>query len=231
MAIPRQSQAERASLAEQINQLPWHHQIDFGDGLLSKGNTPIDHLREIAEIYFRDIVSGRSVLDIGCWDGFNSFEAYRRGATRVLAADHFAWSEKCWGDRRSFDLAHRHLAPAVEVMDIDLPDMTPERVGRFDIVLFAGIFYHLRNPFLALEQIARLSREWIIVETHMDAENENRPAMIFYPTNELANDPTNWWGPNRACVEAMLRDVGVPHIEFIPNPFHRNRGIFRARRS
>jgi tRNA (mo5U34)-methyltransferase len=231
MAIPLQSEADRASLAQQIDQLPWHHQIDFGNGLLSRGNTPIDHLKTTAEIYFRGIVSGRSVLDIGCWDGFNSFEAHRLGATRVLAADHFAWSEKCWGDRGSFDLARRHLAPAVEVMDIDLPDMTPERVGTFDIVLFAGVFYHLRNPFLTVEQIARLSREWVIVETHMNAENEKRPAMIFYPTNELANDPTNWWGPNRPCVEAMLKDVGFHHIEFTPNPFHRDRGIFRARRS
>lgn len=218
------------SISEQVNRLPWHHQIDFGGGVLSPGKTPIEYLRTTAEIYFRDIITGRSVLDVGCWDGFNSFEAHRLGARRVLAADHFAWSEKCWGDRRSFELARRHLAPEVEVIDIDIPEMTPEAVGTFDIVLFAGVLYHLRHPLLALEQIARLSTKWLIVETHMNALDDPRPAMIFYPTNELANDPTNWWGPNRLCVEAMLKDVGFPHVEFTANPFHSMRGIFRARR-
>ncbi|MBB4003063.1 DUF1698 domain-containing protein [Aurantimonas endophytica] len=217
-------------LAAQVNALPWHHQIDFGNGILSPGKAPISLFREQAEIYFRDIITGKSFLDIGCWDGFNSFEARRRGASRVLAADHFAWSDQCWGDRASFELARKHLAPEVEAIDIDLPDMTPDTVGRFDVVLFAGVFYHLRHPFLVLENIARLSKEWLIIETHMDAANVPQPAMIFYPTTELANDPTNWWGPNRACVEAMLRDVGFPHVEFTPNPQHPNRGIFRAKR-
>ena len=71
----------------------------------------------------------------------------RRGAARVLATDHFAWSDLFWGDRRSFELARTHLAPGVEVMDIDLADLTPARIGQFDVVLFAGVFYHLRHPF------------------------------------------------------------------------------------
>ncbi len=217
-------------LRQRINALPWHHQIDFGNGILSPGNTPIATLRAQADVYFRDIIAGKTLLDVGAWDGFNSFEAKRRGAARVLAADHFAWSDECWGKRASFELARQCLAPEVEVMDIDLPDMTPEAVGTFDIVLFAGVFYHLRNPFLALENIAKLAKEWLIVETHMDALDVSRPAMIFYPTTELANDHTNWWGPNRPCVESMLKDVGFAHVEFTVHPHHANRGIFRGRR-
>ncbi|HWL30629.1 MAG TPA: DUF1698 domain-containing protein [Xanthobacteraceae bacterium] len=213
-----------------IDALPWHHQIDFGDGLLSNGNAKIEVLRAQAEIYFSGGIEGKTVLDIGCWDGFNSFEAERRGASRVLATDHFAWSDACWGDRRSFDFAKEALNSSVEVMDIDLADLSVATVGQFDIVLFLGVFYHLRNPFADLERVAKLAKETLIVETHMDALDYPRPAMVFYPTNELAGDHTNWWGPNQACVEGMLRDVGFQNITFTVHPMYANRGIFHAHR-
>jgi tRNA (mo5U34)-methyltransferase len=174
---------------------------------------------------------GKTVLDIGCWDGFNSFEASKRGASRVLAADHFAWSDQGWGNRRSFEIARANIAPNVEVMDIDLPDMTPEQLGTFDVVLFAGIFYHLRHPLIGIEQASKLSKDWLIVETAMDAADCDRPAMIFYPGKELGNDPSNWWGPNRLCVEAMLRDQGFSRVEFFQHPAGSTRGIFRASRN
>ncbi|PSH63742.1 methyltransferase type 11 [Phyllobacterium brassicacearum] len=217
-------------LQRRVNSLPWHHQIDFGNGVLAPGNTPIEVLQAQAAIYFDRIVHGKTFLDIGAWDGFNSFEAFNRGASRVLATDHFAWSDQCWGKREAFELARAHLAPAVEVLDIDLPELSSESVGAFDVVLFAGVFYHLRHPFAVLEQVSTLAKEWLIVETHLDALDYGRPAMVFYPTNELANDHTNWWGPNPTCVIAMLKDVGFTTVEFIVHPFHSNRGIFRAHR-
>jgi SAM-dependent methyltransferase len=141
-------------LAAAMAAVSWHHQIDFGNGLLSAGNTKLAVLQAQSQIYFAaDIIRGKTFLDIGCWDGYNSFEAHRLGASRVLATDHFAWSSACWGDRRAFELARAHLAPSVEVLDIDLPELTEERVGLFDVVLFAGVFFHLRHPFAALERV------------------------------------------------------------------------------
>jgi tRNA (mo5U34)-methyltransferase len=211
------------SLAAEVRSLPWHHEIDFGNGLLSPGDEKIGVLRAQADAYFAEGIAGKSFLDIGCWDGFNSFEASRRGALRVLATDHFAWSEKCWGDRRSFEIARAHLAPSVQVLDIDLPDMAESMIGRFDIVLFAGVLYHLRHPFAMLEKLAPLALETFIVETHLDAADVPRPAMIFYPGSELNNDHTNWWGPNRVCVEAMLKDVGFDDVSYQDHPNHPSR--------
>jgi tRNA (mo5U34)-methyltransferase len=218
---------------KRVDALPWFHQMKLGNGVISPGATPLAVLEAAAEVYFRDGLDGRSVIDIGCWDGFFSFEAKRRGAARVLATDHFAWSGDCWGSRQSFDLARQLVGADVEVRDIDLPDLTPESVGTFDFVMLAGVFYHLRHPLLDLEKVSKICEEILVVETHLDALEISRPAMVFYPTDELAGDPTNWWGPNPACVTAMLHDVGFERVEVTPHPHPMHaetRAIFHAYR-
>jgi tRNA (mo5U34)-methyltransferase len=131
--------------------------------------------------------------------------------------------------REAFELARSRIAPDLPDIDIDVLDMTQERVGTFDIVLLAGVLYHMRNPFLGIERVAPLVRETMILETHLDALDVPKPAMIFYPGDEQNNDPSNWWGPNPACIEAMLRDVGFARIVHRDHPvFGTRRGIFYA---
>jgi tRNA (mo5U34)-methyltransferase len=217
-------------LIKRVDSLPWFHQLDLGDGIITPGLTSLEVLRASAEAFFNMPLSGKSVLDIGCFDGFYSYEALRRGAAYVLAADHFMWhsNPRC---RQAFELARSRIAADLPDIDIDVLDMTQERVGIFDIVLFAGVLYHMRNPFLAVERVAPLVRETMILETHLDALDVPRPAMVFYPTNELNNDPSNWWGPNPACVKAMLKDVGFSRVVHRDHPVHgASRGIFHASR-
>jgi tRNA (mo5U34)-methyltransferase len=221
--------ARPQSLAHAVAQLKWFHQIDFGNGIVSNGIAKRDYINSKADACFRHGVAGKSVIDIGCWDGAYSFEAKRRGASRVLATDHFTWNDG-WGDRRAFELAREHLAPDVEMLEIDPMRIDAETLGRFDIVLFLGVFYHLRHPFVALERAAQLATETIVVETILDAPDIDRPAMIFYPGAELGGDRTNWWGPNSACVIAMLRDLGFQSVEHTPTPHFPGRGIFHGRR-
>lgn len=218
----------RNSLMQEVAALPWFHQIDFGDGIISPGKSPLAELKVKADLLFPPRLDGLTVLDIGCWDGFYSFEAHRRGASRVLATDYTVWHEPFWGDRRSFELARTHVAPEVEVLEIDVLDLTVEAVGTFDIVLFAGVLYHLKNPLAALERIKPLVRRTLIVETHMDATEIDRPAAIFY-SDGYGGDGSNWWGPNRACVEGMLRRTGYSDIRFTNNPKLAMRGIFHAK--
>ena len=79
-------------------------------------------------------------------------------------------------------------------------------------MLFSGVFYHLKDPILGLERAASLARETLIVESHVEQIGD-RPAMVFYPGSELNDDGSNWWGPNVACLVALVRDLGFCRVE------------------
>lgn len=200
-------------LRKQIAGIKWFHAIELAPGLITPGARRtaerLDLLRLPSDL------SGKSVLDVGAWDGFFSFEAERRGAARVVAADYFAWHGDTWSDKSGFELARRVLRSRVEDVDIDVVDLAPERVGRFDVVLFLGVLYHMRHPLVALERVASVTSNQLILETHVDLTWLRRPAMAFYPNQELGWDPTNWWGPNPAAVTAMLRSVGFRRVEMV----------------
>jgi tRNA (mo5U34)-methyltransferase len=218
-----------ADLATTIQQLPWFHQIDFGNGLLTPGYIKAPKIRRMSRMLFEGVdLKGRTLLDIGCWDGAYSVEATRRGAT-VTATDHHVWHDS-WGDRRCIDLVRKHLAPSMTIVDADLPELTPERLGRFDIVLFLGVLYHLRHPLAALERVAKLVTDTLIIETRMTMRHVGKPVMQFHPGKTLGNDPTNWWTPNRPCVEEMLRDLGFRKIRYTQPDWLWRRGMFHASR-
>ncbi len=157
-------------------------------------------------------LTSKSVLDLCAWNGFFSFEAERRGARRVLAVDYFCWSGPGWGTKAGFDLAREALGSKVEDREIDVLDVSPDNTGVFDVVLFLGVLYHMRHPLLALEKVSAVTGEMLILETHVDLTTINRPAMAFYPGAELGGDASNWYGPNEACVIAMLKDVGFNRV-------------------
>ena len=193
-------------------QIRWFHQIDLGNGAITPG---VDaSAQRLSRMKFPASLAGKSVLDVGAWDGFYSFEAERRGAADVLATDSYAWSGAGWSDKRGFEFAHRTLDSRVRSQQIDVMDLAPDAIGgMFDVVLFLGVLYHLRHPFLALERVASVTRMLLILETEVDNLFVPWPSLAFYPSTELNADPTNWFGPNAKAVEGMLRAVGFRRIE------------------
>jgi tRNA (mo5U34)-methyltransferase len=213
---------------EEVDEHVWWHTIDLGDGVVTPGRKSKEVMEAEAELCFRGVeLAGRSVLDVGAWNGGFALEAKRRGAARVLATDLYCWRQRHYRGRETFDLAVRATGLDVPAREIDATEISVETVGQFDVVLFLGVFYHLFDPIGTTKRLAGVAREVLVVETHMDALDIPRPAMIMYPGDELAGDPTNWWGPNRACMEALLRNVGFGRVAFQQGTGE-TRGVFHA---
>jgi tRNA (mo5U34)-methyltransferase len=212
------------SIQEDVEQLPWYHVMELPGGVVTPGVD--DPRNRLPLLGLPEDLSGLSVLDVGAWDGFFSFECERRGATRVVAADWFAWHEAARGSKRAFTLARNAFGSSVEDAEIRVEELSPERVGTFDLVLLVGVLYHLRDPLRALEAVASVTGGTLILETHVDLALHRRPAAAFYPALELAGDHTNWWGPNAAAVEGMLRAVGFDDVRKV---FPRSRAYELAR--
>ena len=198
-------------LKEKVGRIRWFHSIDLGNGIVTPG---VDRsARRLKGIHMPESLAGMSVLDVGTFDGFYAFEAERRGG-KVVATDTAVWRNPEIG-RHGFDLARRVLGSSVEDREVDVHDLSPETVGVFDLVLFLGVLYHLPNPLLALERVASVTRNHLIMETAVDLLFTRRPAAAFYPADELSGDTSNWWGPNLAGAEGMLRAVGFTRVEVV----------------
>ena len=200
--------AEQAGdLRAEAGRVNWFHSIELAPGLVTPGRA--DTRQQVPRLHLPDL-TGKSVLDVGAWDGFFSFEAERRGAARVVALDTFSWQARGEGTGKAgFELARRALGSSVEDVEVEVMDISPETVGgTFDVVLFLGVLYHLRHPFAAIERLRSVTNELLILETHVDLVGSRRPAMAFYPGFELERDWTNWWGPNPAAVIGMLEQAG-----------------------
>jgi tRNA (mo5U34)-methyltransferase len=204
------------NLRSEVSKVNWYHSIPLGDGVVTPGvdDTP----SRLSKIHMPDDLSGKTVLDVGAWDGFFSFEAERRGASRVLATDSFSWTGEGWGTKDGFELARRALGSRVDDRELDVLDLSPETVGVFDVVFFLGVLYHMKHPLLALERVSSVTRELLIMSTFVDATWTRRPAAAFYPRAEANSDPTNWWGPNPGAVVAMLETAGFTRVDVVDGP-------------
>ena len=183
------------------------------------GDYPSLKWREFQDAIPVDL-TGKTVLDIGCNAGFYSLEMKRRGAARVVGID----SDPDY-------LAQARFAAEVNEAAIEFRELDVYRVAelgeRFDIVLFMGVMYHLRHPLLALDllwehvvgdilvfqslmrgskDVAALADDYPFSERDI-FDDPAYPAMYFVE-KQYSHDPTNWWIPNRACAEAMLRSAG-----------------------
>jgi tRNA (mo5U34)-methyltransferase len=203
-------------LRARADAIRWYHTIDLGQGVVTSGvdDTPA----RLKRLQLPQSLAGRTVLDVGAWDGFFSLEAERRGAARVVATDHYAWHGVGWGTgkgKAGFELAREARGSRIDDLAVDVMDLSPERVGTFDVVFFLGVLYHLPHPLLALERVASVTRGLLILETVVDMVGFGRPAVAFYPGRELGDDPTNWWGPNIPAVHAMLKTVGFSEVRTV----------------
>jgi tRNA (mo5U34)-methyltransferase len=216
----------RTPLERQIAELgPWFHNLHLPDGTQTApdhplGDFPAFKWQGIAPHLPQDLAGWRA-LDIGCNAGFYSFELARRGAfvTAIDADPRYLrqarWAAPQYGMEAQVAFEH------IQVYDL------ASRQETYDLVLFMGVFYHLRYPMLALDIVAEKVGRLMVFQTltlpgeEMAPEVEDGalderaillepgwPKMAFIE-HRFAGDPTNWWIPNHAAVEAMLRASGM----------------------
>jgi tRNA (mo5U34)-methyltransferase len=179
-------------LRDAADAIDWYHSIDLGQGVVTEGSsTPETRVFEHELPGF----TGRSVLDIGAWDGYYSFLAERNGASRVVALDHYVWGldwagrDRYWQEckergelpdhskdadeffnpelpgRRGFDFARDALASKVEPVVADFATTDLESLGTFDVVLYLGVLYHMMEPLTCLQRVRSVTREVAVIET------------------------------------------------------------------
>ncbi len=196
-------------LARQVDSIRWFHSIDLGGGLVTPGVKSLAVLEHEQRLIFDPVrLEAATVLDVGAWAGAHSFAAKRRGAARVLATDHFVWANEFWRGREAFDLANAVLGLNIEAMDIDVPEITREAVGLWDVVLFLGVLYHLPSPLEGLEAVAEVARDCLIVETRANLFNRSAPTLTYHPGASLNGDGSNFFSPNPAFIIEVLKECG-----------------------
>ena len=202
----------------------WFHNIDLNGVKTAPehflGDYPNIKWQKFAHAIPADL-TGKSVLDIGCNAGFYSIEMKKRGAARVVGID----SDETYLAQGRF-AAEVSGFPDIEFRNLSVYDV-PRLGQRFDVVIFMGVLYHLRHPLLALDtlyehvvgdtlifqsmqrgsaNLMHVNDDYPFWETSI-FDNDAFPKMYFIE-KRYSHDPTNWWIPNRACVEAMLRSAG-----------------------
>lgn len=202
---------------------PWFHNLRLR-GVQTAPDHFLGDYPDIKFAQFRDAIpndlEGKTVLDIGCNAGFYSLEMKRRGAVEVVGIDtdeHYLRQARFAAEIEQIEIEFRRMAVW------DIADLR----RKFDLVIFMGVMYHLRHPLLALDLIhehvakdlmlfqsmQRGSKEILQVDRDYEFNAEAPFDDAAYPKmhfieHRYAHDETNWWIPNRACVEAMLRSSG-----------------------
>jgi tRNA (mo5U34)-methyltransferase len=190
------------------------------------GDYPAIKWKRFAKAIPEDL-QGKTVLDIGCNAGFYSQEMKRRGAERVLGID----------DNERY-LKQARFAAEVNELDIEFRLMSVYELAKlgesFDVVLYMGVLYHLRYPLLSLDLIRQtVARDLVVVQSILRGSSEvedvepdypfsetrvfHRPSFpaMFFIENKYSGDQTNWWIPNRSCLEGMLHSAG---FRILSNP-------------
>ena len=202
----------------------WYHRMYLGNGVYTLPPTMADLVWALIKPIFPADLNGASMLDIGSNAGFFSILAKLHGAGRILGIESF----KMFFDQGEY---FRNIWQ----MDIEYRFMDAHDIGKldeeFDLVMFAGILYHLKHPLLVLEEIGRRCRDAVIVESEIIPEDPRNllmtrlgplgevkltPAtkgfMKFYERDELNGDMSNWWAPDTECLLGMLRVAGFKYF-------------------
>ena len=200
----------------------WFQRIRLSPDLVTPGWSDPE-VEKLPHFGLPDDLTGLRVLDIGCSEGYFSFEAERRGAAEVIAIDSSPDSIT------RFNICRNALRSNANAYLCNVYDISPRTFGTFDLVLYYGVLYHLRHPLLSLEKVLSVCTGTMLLQCAVYGEFEQpglkeQPMARFYAHGRDSGpdaegnpllDPTIFWVPNRECVRAMTDCAGFVGIETI----------------
>lgn len=192
---------QRRKLIEKIASLEWIHTIDLGNGVLTPGKWPANpHILEAMDgINFE----GKKVLDVGTCNGLWTFEAEKRGAIHVSSIDYL--THVGYWCTPAFKLAHRVLkSRAIYNPDLSVYDVENLAIYDFDVIIFCGVYYHLKNPLLAFAKLRKILRSGgtLIIEGPVIQDDKRCYAKFLY--KDADPDRSNWWIPTSRCLREWI---------------------------
>jgi tRNA (mo5U34)-methyltransferase len=225
-----ENQLSETQFQELLNRQPfWFHNFEFSNGCSTFGRDPSEKKLHALRL---PSLKGKSVIDIGAFDGFFSLQAEALGASRVVSCDHLAWTWPGACALANLELVERICYSSVKNVCLPVEELSPESVGLFDVTLFLGVLYHASDMAGYLRKLRSITAELAVIETLVDGLHIDDPYAAFYPGDSLNNDASNWWGPNIACVLGMLEKVGFGRAEYVSmwdlNSIEKMRGMSAA---
>ena len=232
----------------QVQRANWYHSFEVLPGLVTPGKMPTNARKTLDERFrLPEDLTGKRALDSGALDGPYAFELERRGA-RVVAMDIQD------PDHTGFNTAKRVRHSKVEYIQGSAYDLAKLTTGKFDIVCFFGVYYHMKHPLIAFEQIhSVLADDGVLLlegecllnhaevpgsprpvrsETVLTIATSDLPLTLFY-ARTYKGDITNWFIPNLACVRQWLEASALEllsHGTAESHPFQRMFGVARKRK-
>jgi tRNA (mo5U34)-methyltransferase len=198
-----EAEDDRAAAVERALSMPnWYHSIDLGGGAVTPGRWGEDQSHVIEALDAIDF-DGARVLDVGCLDGRWSFEAERRGAREVWSIDvvsqfgpdreqYFEVARDILGSRARYD-------PNCSVYDV-----AALGIEDFDVVLFLGVYYHLKDPLLALARLRQVMGDGSTILIEGQVIHDDVAYARFFYRQVFSEDRTNWWVPTTACLREWI---------------------------
>lgn len=217
---------DKQEILKEINSVDnWFHKIELAPGIFTPGIQDTEGL--LNNIRLPSDLTGKRVLDIGARDGLYSFECEKRGASEVIALDYTT------SDTTGFNVAKKILGSNVKWITSNVYQIDQLNLGKFDLVLFLGVIYHLRHPYLAIDKIHDVLNLGgkVIVESHiidggfvdengnwinLDELNSRLSKLNvaqIYEAGRLVNDNSNAWSPSIDTLIAMFKNSGF-EIDF-----------------
>jgi tRNA (mo5U34)-methyltransferase len=201
--------ASQLALQEELdNRGPWYDHFHFTNGAITNGRSP--SATKLASLGLPVELGDIKILDVGAYEGYYSVQMAQRGAL-VTSNDHYIWNVPGDKSRKNFEFIKEITGAKIQTLEAQIWDLP---ASDHQITLFLGVLYHLEDQIGALRKIRETATQMVVLETLVDALDQDGPSLKYYPGSKLNLDPTNQFGANFDTLVGMFQESGYRSWDF-----------------